>query len=287
MIICICGPTGVGKTKMSIELAKHFRGIIINCDAMQVYKEMNIGTAKIKEEEKEGLKHYLLDIKNLNESFSVYEYQKEVRKIIEENKDKTIILVGGTGLYMKAALYDYEFREENINQNYDNFSNQELYDMCLKKDKNMNIHVNNRQRLIRFLNKTSVSNNKDKLLYDNVLFIGLTTSREKLYEIINKRVDEMFSEGLEKEAKTLFNKYPSSKALKTAIGYKELLPYFQKECSLEDVKDLIKKNSRHYAKRQYTWYKNQMNINWFSVDYENFNNTIKEVINTIKKTYSK
>ncbi len=287
MIICICGPTGVGKTKMSIELAKHFRGIIINCDAMQVYKEMNIGTAKIKEEEKEGLKHYLLDIKNLNESFSVYEYQKEVRKIIEENKDKTIILVGGTGLYMKAALYDYEFREENIKQTYDNFSNQELYEMCLKKDKNMNIHINNRQRLIRFLNKTSVSNNKDKLLYDNVLFIGLTTSREKLYEIINKRVDEMFSEGLEKEAKTLFNKYPSSKALKTAIGYKELLPYFQKECSLEDVKDLIKKNSRHYAKRQYTWYKNQMNINWFSVDYENFNNTIKEVINTIKKTYSK
>ena len=287
MIICICGPTGVGKTKMSIELAKHFRGIIINCDAMQVYKEMNIGTAKIKEEEKEGIKHYLLDIKDLNESFSVYEYQKEVRKIIEENKDKTIILVGGTGLYMKAALYDYEFREENIKQTYDNFSNQELYDMCLKKDKNMNIHINNRQRLIRFLNKTSVSNNKDKLLYDNVLFIGLTTSRENLYEIINKRVDEMFLEGLEKEAKTLFNKYPSSKALKTAIGYKELLPYFQKECSLEDVKDLIKKNSRHYAKRQYTWYKNQMNINWFPVDYENFNNTIKDVINTIKKTYSK
>lgn len=287
MIICICGPTGVGKTKMSIELAKHFRGIIINCDAMQVYKEMNIGTAKIKDEEKEGIKHYLLDIKDLNESFSVYEYQKEVRKIIEENKDKTIILVGGTGLYMKAALYDYEFGEENINQNYDNYSNQELYDMCLKKDKNMNIHINNRQRLIRFLNKTSVSNNKDKLLYDNVLFIGLTTSREKLYEIINKRVDEMFSEGLEKEAKTLFNKYPSSKALKTAIGYKELLPYFQNEYSLEEAKELIKKNSRHYAKRQYTWYKNQMNINWFSVDYENFNNTIKEVINTIEKTYSK
>ena len=287
MIICICGPTGVGKTKMSIELAKHYRGIIINCDAMQVYKEMNIGTAKIKDEEKEGIKHYLLNIKDLNETFSVYEYQKEVRKIIEENKDKTIILVGGTGLYMKAALYDYEFSEENIKQTYDNFSNQELYDMCLKKDKNMNIHVNNRQRLIRFLNKTSVSNNKDKLLYDNVYFLGLTTSRENLYEIINKRVDEMFLEGLEKEAKTLFNKYPSSKALKTAIGYKELLPYFQKECSLEEAKELIKKNSRHYAKRQYTWYKNQMDINWFSVDYKNFNNTIKEVINTIEKTYSK
>ena len=272
---------------MSIELAKHYRGIIINCDAMQVYKEMNIGTAKIKDEEKEGIKHYLLNIKDLNETFSVYEYQKEVRKIIEENKDKTIILVGGTGLYMKAALYDYEFSEENIKQTYDNFSNQELYDMCLKKDKNMNIHVNNRQRLIRFLNKTSVSNNKDKLLYDNVYFLGLTTSRENLYEIINKRVDEMFLEGLEKEAKTLFNKYPSSKALKTAIGYKELLPYFQKECSLEEAKELIKKNSRHYAKRQYTWYKNQMDINWFSVDYKNFNNTIKEVINTIEKTYSK
>ena len=287
MIICICGPTGVGKTKMSIELAKYYNGIIINCDAMQIYKEINIGTAKIKEEEKAGIKHYLLDIKNLNESFSVYEYQKEVRKIIKENKDKTIILVGGTGLYMKAALYDYEFYEENNNQNYDNYSNQELYDMCLKKDKDMNIHINNRQRLIRFLNKTKTSNNKDKLLYDNVLFIGLTTAREKLYEIINKRVDEMFLEGLEKEAETLFNKYPNSKALKTAIGYKELLPYFQNECSLEEAKEQIKKNSRHYAKRQYTWYKNQMNINWFSVDYNNFNNTIKEVINAIEKTYSK
>ena len=278
MIICICGPTGVGKTKMSIELAKKYHAIIINCDAMQVYKGLDIGTAKIKEEEKEDIKHYLLDIKEVNEDYSVYDYQKDVRKIIAENPKQNIILVGGSGLYMKAALYDYVFEEETKNNNYDNLTNDALYHLCLQKDPHMTIHPHNRKRLVRFLNKEVTSHNKDKLLYDNVYFIGLTTDRDNLYKIINQRVEEMFKEGLIKEVKNFYDQKIYSKALMTAIGYKELYAYFSGKTSLEEAKDKIKLKSRRYAKRQYTWYKNQMDIHWFTVDYKNFNNTVNEVV---------
>lgn len=277
MIICICGPTGVGKTKLSIELAKKFNAIIINCDAMQVYKGLDIGTAKIKEEEKENIPHFLFDTKNVDEDYSVYDYQKDVRKLLEEYKDRNIILVGGTGLYMKAALYDYRFDEETNNNEYEDKSNEELYQLCLAKDKNMDIHINNRKRLIRFLNKTNTSYNKNKLLY-NAIFIGLTTSRDKLYERINQRVDLMIKEGLEKEVKYFYQKNIRSKAIMTGIGYKELYDYFDGNLTKEEAINLIKQRSRRYAKRQYTWYNNQMNINWFDVDFDNFNNTIKEVI---------
>ena len=125
MIICICGPTGVGKTKLSIALAKKYNAIVLNCDAMQVYKGMDIGTAKIKEEEKENVKHYLFDIRNVDEDYSVYDYQKDVRKILNENKDKNVIIVGGTGLYMKAALYDYRFSDEEVSDDrYNNLTNE-------------------------------------------------------------------------------------------------------------------------------------------------------------------
>lgn len=283
MIICICGPTGVGKTKLSIELAKKYNAIVLNCDAMQVYKGMDIGTAKIKEEEKENVKHYLFDIRNVDEDYSVYNYQKDVRKILNENKDKNVIIVGGTGLYMKAALYDYRFSDEEVSDDrYNNLTNEELYNLCLNKDKNMDIHVNNRKRLIRFLNKKETINNKDELLYD-AKFIGLTTSREILYERINNRVDEMISEGLIKEVKHFYDQKIYSKALMTAIGYKELYEYFDKRISLDEAIDLIKQRSRKYAKRQYTWYNNQMSIEWFEVDFNNFNNTIDKVINYLEE----
>ena len=149
MILAIVGPTGVGKTKLSIELAKKYNAIIINCDAMQVYQDMNVGTAKITEEEKEGIPHYLFDICNLNESYSVFDYQKDARKLLEDNKDKNIILVGGTGLYLKALLYDYEFAPQNEGD-YEKYTNEELYNMALIKDDNIDIHKNNRQRLISF-----------------------------------------------------------------------------------------------------------------------------------------
>ena len=224
MIIVVCGPTGVGKTKLSVELAKRYDGIIINSDAMQVYKEMNIATAKIKEEEKDGIKHYLFDICDLEDIYTIYNYQKDARKIIDENKGKTIIMVGGSGLYQKAALYDYKFEDENINgneNNFDNLTNEELFDLVLKKDPESKVHVNNRKRLIRILNKKDINHEKSQLLYNNVIFIGLTTSRNNLYSIINKRVDKMVDEGLIEEAKYFYDKKIKCKALDTVIGYKE------------------------------------------------------------------
>ena len=281
MVIVITGPTCVGKTKMSVELAKKYNGIIVNCDAMQVYKEMDIATAKVTKEEKEGIKHYLFDICNLEDNYTVFDYQKDARKIIEENKNKNIIFVGGSGLYLKSALFDYRFSNDEDNNTYDNLTNEELYDLCVKKDKDMNIHVNNRKRLIRFLNRKEENAVEPKLLYKNVYFIGLTTSRDKLYKIINERVDKMMENGLLKEAKYFYDKKVNCKALNTVIGYKELFKYFNNECTLEEALDLIKKNSRHYAKRQYTWFNNQMNIEWFDVFYDNFNNTVEEVIKFI------
>ena len=287
MILAIVGPTGVGKTKLSVELAKKYNAVIINADAMQVYIGMDIGTAKIKEKEKEGISHYLFDIKDVNVNYTVYDYQKDVRELIEKYKDRNIIFVGGSGLYLKAALYDYQFNEEEKTVNtYDELSNDELYELALKKAAKMTIHKNNRKRLIRFLNKENIDIPAAKPLYD-AIYIGLTCDRNILYERINNRVDEMFQEGLIEEVKNFYDKKINSKALSTAIGYKELFLYFNGEITLEEAKDLIKKNSRHYAKRQYTWFKNQMDITWFNVDFENFNNTIEEVEKYISKNTNK
>ncbi len=282
MIVCIVGPTGVGKTKLSIELAKYYNGIIINADSMQIYKELNIGTAKIKEEEKEGIKHYLFDIKEPTDMYTVYDYQKDLRKLLDNNKEKNIIIVGGTGLYIKAGLYNYIFDEEDTNNSYESLSNEELYNLVLKKDKDSDIHKNNRKRMIRFLNKKESFEDKDTLLYDTK-FIGLTTDRETLYNRINDRVDLMIKEGLIEEVKNLYDRNIRSKAIMIGIGYKELYEYFDGKISLEEAIELIKQRSRKYAKRQYTWFNNQMNINWFNVNFKDFNKTIEEVINYIGK----
>ncbi len=281
MILAIVGPTGVGKTKLSIELAKKYNATIINNDAMQVYKGMNIGTAKPSEKEKEGIVHNLLDFVDPNINYTVFDYQKDARRLIEENKDNNIIFVGGTGLYLKATLFDYRFEEEATYNNYDDLSNDELYNLALEKDKNLSIHKNNRQRLVRFLNKENISVVEPKQLYD-VIFIGLTTDRDNLYKRIDDRVDEMIRNGLVEEVKSFYDKKINSKAINTAIGYKELYKYFNNEISLDEAVELIKKNSRHYAKRQYTWFNNQMNIKWFNTNYEDFNKTIEEVEEYIK-----
>jgi len=283
MIIVVVGPTGVGKTKLSVELAKKYNGIIVNGDAMQVYKKMNIATAKIKEEEKENIPHYLFDICDLEDVYTIYNYQKDARNIIDSNKGKTIIMVGGSGLYQKAALYDYRLSEESSNSDkYDSLTNEELYDLAIKKNPEMNIHINNRKRLLRYLNREEETIKTDKLIYNDVIFIGLTTSRDNLYDIINKRVDKMVEEGLIEEAKYFYDKHIKCKALDTVIGYKELFKYFNNEISLEEALDLIKKNSRHYAKRQYTWYNHQMPVTWIETNYNDFSETVNKAIDLIE-----
>ena len=284
MIICIVGPTGVGKTKLSIELAKKYNGIIVNCDAMQVYKELNIGTAKPTVEEREGIPHYLLDFVPVEDNYTVFDYQKDARKIIEEHKGENIIFVGGTGLYLKSVLYDYRFPiEENENETYDDYTNEQLYEMVLKKDKNSLIHKNNRKRMIRFLNKKDTDTIEAKELY-KAIYVGLTTDRDNLYKRINDRVDEMVNNGLIEEVKYFYDKNIRCKSINTGIGYKELYEYFDGLITKEEALDLIKKKSRNYAKRQYTFFNNQLNVKWFETDYNNFNNTIKEVDKYIKTT---
>ena len=288
MIIVITGPTAVGKTKLSIQLAKKYNAEIINSDSVQIYRKMDIASAKVTEEEKEGISHHLIDIKDYNENYTVYDYQIDARKTIEELKkqNKNIIIVGGTGLYIKALLYDYRFSKEENNNDYEDLTNEELYNKIININKESKVDKNNKRRLIREL--INLENNADntsgdKLLYDDVYFIGLTTDRDYLYERINNRVDVMINNGLIDEAKYFYNLDKNAKSLKTVIGYKELFKYFDNEISYDEAIDLIKKNSRHYAKRQYTWFNNKMDIKWFDVDFNNFDNTINEVINYIKK----
>lgn len=286
-VIVIVGPTGVGKTKLSIELAKYYHGEVINADAMQVYQELNIGTAKITEDEKEKIPHHLFDIKKVTEEYSIYQYQKDCRQKIKEilARGNTPILVGGTGLYIKSSLYDYKLNEtkENTDQ-YDNLSTEELYQQLIELDiKAWNkIDKNNRRRIINAIiyykqNHTSITENKtDKLLYD-AIFIGLTTSRDNLYQIINQRVDKMIESGLLQEVEFFYQQNIFTKPLIGGIGYKELYQYFDKQVSLEEAIDKIKRNSRRYAKRQYTFFNHQLPVTWFETDYKNFSNTVNEV----------
>ena len=287
MILVVVGPTGVGKTKMSVELAKHYNAEIINADSMQVYKDLNIGTAKVTEEEKEGITHHLFDICDVNSLYTVYDYQKDGRKMIEKltHENKNIVIVGGTGLYIKALLYDYQFKDEEELDDYSYLTNEEIMSKIKKYDEECDIHINNRKRLVRYLNKLEQDlvlekqgNNK---LYDFKM-IGLTTDRDTLYEKINNRVDKMVKDGLVEEVKSFYDKGIRSKAIMTGIGYKELYKYFDNEISLDEALDLIKKNSRRYAKRQYTFFKNQFNdIKWYETNYDDFSITVNEVISDI------
>lgn len=284
MKIFIMGPTGVGKTKLSVELAKIYDAYIINCDAVQVYKGLDIGSAKVTEEEKCGIKHFLFDIKNPDEEYSVKDYQTDLRNLFDKYSKKNLIIVGGTGLYATAGAYDYRFNDEE-KKDYSNYSLEELYKLAKEKDINCNIDKNNRIRLERFLQKDLTSLVEPTLLYNDAIFIGLTTSRENLYKIINKRVDKMIDNGLVQEVKNLYTNYPKSKILKRAIGYKEIIDYLDNKITLEEAVDEIKKNSRHYAKRQYTWFNNKMDIKWFEVNLNYFNETIdnvKDYLNSCK-----
>jgi len=288
MIIVVVGPTGVGKTKMSIELAKKYNAEIINADSTQIYEEINIGTAKITDEEKENIKHHLIDICSLDDSYTVYDYQIDGRKIINqlEKEGKNIVIVGGSGLYLSALLYDYKFGKENNIYDFDSLSNEEIYDTL--KNLGVDIDKNNRQKLIQ--NYAKHVNNSEpiaseaggkNLVYDTII-VGLTTERETLHKKINARTDSQIEQGLIHEVRHLFEKYPNSKELKTAICYKEFIPYLHHEAYLEDVLIKIKQNCRQYARRQYTWLNHKMDVTWFDTNFNDFNSTINEVIEYIE-----
>lgn len=282
-IIVIAGPTGVGKTKLSVELAKRINAEIINADSMQVYKRLNIGTAKITENEKENIPHHLFDIVNPEDMYTVFDYQIDGRNKIKEilNRSKKVIIVGGTGLYIKALLYNYEFKKEDKTYDFNNMTNEELFSKIQEYNPDISIHINNRKRLERYLtkllNNNIDSNNGNEKVYDFSI-IGLTTERENLYNIINSRVDKMIDSGLIEEVKSLYDDNIRSKAINTGIGYKELYLYFDGKITYDEAIDLIKKNSRRYAKRQYTFFNNKLDVNWFKTNYEDFSKTIEEVI---------
>lgn len=295
-VVVITGPTAVGKTKLSIEIAKRFQTEIINGDAYQIYQKMNIGTAKPTKEEQSGIVHHMLDIVDPSCEYSVYRYQTDVRACIDTmvNQHFLPLIVGGSGLYIDSVIKDYRFCEEKRvdDHMYDVYSNEELYQMLENEDVDVasKIHPNNRKRLIRAIelqnsavNKESRSHRGD-YCYDTLL-IFLNDERSVLYERINRRVDQMISDGLIEEVESIGENHFSTTS-KAAIGYKECLSYLNGEISKDEMIDLIKKNSRHYAKRQFTWFKNKTNAVIVNIQYDSFHETIDEVSKLITKFIS-
>lgn len=289
-VIAIVGPTAIGKTKISIELAKRFNLSIISADSVAVYKTLDIGSAKPTKSEMGNVKHYLIDIKEPSEQYDVEEFQTKAREIIESNNP--IIISGGTGLYVQSVLFDYTFeaskRDDNFEDKFKHLSNEELYDLLISKDPSVKtrIHQNNRKRVLRALEILSDTNKsisefdgKRKAYYDSYIIYLNVSNRELLYDRINKRVDKMIEDGLVEEVRNLYQ----NKIYPNAIGYKELYPYFDNEISLDTAIDNIKQNSRHLAKRQMTWFRNQMPTHFYEVDLENINNTIDKIESDLKE----
>ncbi|MFJ8243736.1 tRNA (adenosine(37)-N6)-dimethylallyltransferase MiaA [Peribacillus asahii] len=297
-LLVIIGPTAVGKTKLSIELAKRFNGEIISGDSMQVYKRMDIGTAKIKEEEKEGIPHYLLDIKEPNEPFSAAEFQQRANEMIEDiqSRGKLPIIVGGTGLYIQSVIYDYQFSEAPSDPLYRAKLEQRVKEAGIEAvfaelqridpESAERIHPNNVRRVIRALEiyhctghtmSEQLNEQPTEMKYDTCI-IGLTMERDLLYARINNRVDMMVEEGLVSEVQGFFEQGLKHCQSIQAIGYKELYDYFEERMSEEEAIEALKQNSRRYAKRQLTWFRNKMDVSWFDVtNIAEFSKKINEI----------
>lgn len=299
-VIVVIGPTSVGKTKMGVALAKKLNGEVISGDSMQVYRQMDIGTAKVTIEEMEGVTHHCIDILDPKDQYSVHDFQQTVRKQITEitNRGHVPIIVGGTGLYIKAALYDYTFSEmennhDEINKKYRDYTNEQLYNHLKQIDEESAkiLHFNNRRRVLRAIEiyeqtgqkKSEMINEQEHICLYDAYFVGLTLPRELLYERINLRVDLMMKNGLQGEMESLIKQglTRENQSMK-AIGYKEWFDYFEGKCDLNEVSENIKKHSRQYAKRQYTWFKNQFDVHWYDICLENFSKTIEEVSRDLK-----
>ncbi|MCL6585499.1 MAG: tRNA (adenosine(37)-N6)-dimethylallyltransferase MiaA [Anoxybacillus sp.] len=308
-LVVLIGPTAVGKTKMSIELAKRLDAEIISGDSMQVYRGMDIGTAKITPTEMQGIPHHLIDIKDPADAFSVAEFQQLVRPLIREitRRGKLPMIVGGTGLYIQSVLYDYQFTDAPSDEVYrqklrklvEANGEMALFHMLKAVDEESaaRIHPRNVRRVIRALEiyhctgKTMSEWQKTQtpeLLYD-VAIIGLTMEREQLYRRINERVEQMIANGLLDEVKALYDRGLHDCQSMQAIGYKELYAYFAGDISLEEAIEQLKQNSRRYAKRQLTWFRNKLPVRWFDMtDSEKFDETREEILQYIEgKLYRK
>lgn len=292
--IVIGGPTGVGKTSLSIKLAKILDAVIINCDSMQIYKHMDIGTAKITEKEKEGVEHYMFDIVEPIDRYNVGDYYRDVNSLLKkfEKDNRNVILVGGTGLYINSIVRGLSKLPEadlSIRNSLEKLSTEELYEKLKELDEEAakEIHPNNRVRVERAvevclltgdkfskLNKLNIKDNNY-----NFIQIALERDRKILYDRIDYRVELMIENGLIEEAKDIYEKYNSEKNKIKAIGYKELFDYFDGLISVDEAIEIIKKESRHYAKRQFTWFKGDADYKWFDLGQITEDEIIKKILN--------
>ena len=301
-VIVICGPTASGKTKLSIELAKKINGEIVSCDSMQIYKDMSIGTAKPTKEEMQNIKHYLIDCISPETRYSVADYKKQAMEYIKEifEKGKVPIIVGGTGLYVESLIYNIEYNEIKTDLKYreelEKIAQEEglekLYEKALKIDEKATrkISNNDKKRIFRILEiyhttgktktKLEEESRKNKPEYEFLLF-GLTMDREKLYERINLRVDNMMQDGLVQEVKELLNKYEELPTAIQGLGYKEVVEYLKGDTSKEEMIEKIKLETRRYAKRQLTWFRKYNNLTWL-----NAQNDLQDNIRIILEEYS-
>lgn len=302
-LVVIVGPTAVGKTKLSVELAKVLNGEVISGDSMQIYKGMDIGTAKIKEEEMDHVVHHLIDIKDPSESFSVAEFQSLVKPLITEinNNGKLPIIAGGTGLYINSVIYNYNFPDVPEDAEYrqsleafaKEYGNIQLHEKLKEVDpiSYQSIHPNNYRRVIRALEVHHVTNKTTHEFQDvhpkespyDLILIGLTMDRKLLYDRINNRVDKMIEDGLIEEAKALYASGVKDCQSVQAIGYKEIYEYIEGQLTKEEAIELLKRNSRRYAKRQLTWFRNKMDLHWFEINETNFNEKMQKIINIIEE----
>ena len=282
-VIVICGPTASGKTALSIELAKKINGEIISCDSMQIYKDMNIGTAKPTKEEMQGIKHYLLDFVSPDERYSVADFKRDSKKAIKEiiAKGKTPIIVGGTGLYLDSLIYEIEYKDIKFDEEYrkklEERVNKEGLNELYKEAKKVDpiaiekISENDKKRILRILeiynatgkNKTQqeIESRKQEVEYDYKVY-ALNWDREKLYDRINRRVDIMIEQGLVEEVKEILNKYKKFPTAMQGLGYKEVVEYLEGKCSKEEMIEKLKMETRRYAKRELTWFRKNKQTVW-------------------------
>lgn len=295
-IIAVAGPTASGKSGLAVALAKIFEAQVISCDSMQIYKGMDIGTAKVTDKEMDGVKHHLIDFVDIDTDFSVSDYVEKAEEVIKTLQSENVlpIIAGGTGLYLRSLLYGVNFtdnsRDENLRKDLElkaaNGEIEALWENLKELDPKATekIHINNHKRVIRALEYCLVTGEKfsnqsviNQAKYDFFFIVLAFKDRQKLYDRINLRVDLMMEQGLLQEAKEYY-KLRNDSTCSQAIGYKELFPYFDGEISLETVVENIKRETRRYAKRQLTWFKKEQNVRWIYIDdFKNNNELINEV----------